>query len=52
MGIGSEGYAAIRAGRKFVGVELKESYFRQAVRNLKAAESTSAGGDLFSAAAE
>jgi DNA modification methylase len=37
-GIGSEGYVAIKMGRKFVGVELKESYFRQAVLNLHAAE--------------
>ena len=37
-GIGSEGYEAIRAGRKFAGVELKESYYRQAVKNLQRAE--------------
>jgi DNA modification methylase len=37
-GIGSEGYEAIRHGRKFIGVELKESYFRQACANLRAAE--------------
>lgn len=34
MGIGSEGYEAIRHGRKFVGIELKESYFRTARKNL------------------
>lgn len=34
-GIGSEGYQAISAGRKFIGVELKKSYFDVAVRNLK-----------------
>jgi DNA modification methylase len=33
-GIGSEGYVAVEMGRKFVGVELKESYYRQAVANL------------------
>lgn len=38
MGIGSEGYIAIQKGRKFIGTELKESYFNQAVKNLKAAE--------------
>lgn len=38
-GIGSEGYAAIQTGRRFVGVELKQSYFKQALANLKAAES-------------
>lgn len=36
-GIGSEGYEALRFGRRFVGVELKESYYRQAVLNLHSA---------------
>lgn len=36
-GIGSEGYQAIKMGRRFVGVELKESYFNIAVKNLAAA---------------
>lgn len=35
-GIGSEGVVAIEEGRRFVGIELKESYYRQAVANLKA----------------
>ena len=39
-GIGSEGHQAIIMGRKFLGIELKESYFRQAVANLTAASST------------
>jgi hypothetical protein len=34
-GIGSEGYVSIELGRRFVGVELKASYFRQAVANLR-----------------
>ena len=34
MGIGSEGYASLRLERRFVGVELKESYFRTAIQNL------------------
>lgn len=34
MGIGSEGYTALKLGRKFIGAELKESYFKQAVKNL------------------
>lgn len=38
MGIGSEGYVALREGRKFVGVELKDSYYRQAVANLQSVE--------------
>jgi hypothetical protein len=49
MGIGSEGYSALKSGRKFVGFELKESYYRQAVKYLSQAENAS-GGDLFSAA--
>lgn len=34
MGIGSEGYVALEMGRRFVGVELKASYYQQAERNL------------------
>lgn len=37
MGIGSEGYQSVKCGRKFVGVELKAEYFRQACENLKGA---------------
>lgn len=37
-GIGSEGYQAVKMGRKFIGVELKASYFKQACLNLTAAE--------------
>lgn len=37
MGIGSEGYVALQEGRRFVGAELKKSYFEQAVRNLAGA---------------
>lgn len=42
-GIGSEGYVAVELGRKYVGVELKQSYFEQACRNLAAAEPLRAG---------
>lgn len=38
-GIGSEGYCAIKMGRKFIGVELKESYWRLAQDNLMQAQS-------------
>jgi hypothetical protein len=38
-GIGSEGYIATRNGRRFVGFELKRSYYEQAVRNLRNARS-------------
>ena len=37
-GIGSEGYQAVKMGRKFIGIELKPSYFAQAALNLKSAE--------------
>lgn len=36
-GIGSEGYVALQQGRRFVGIELKRSYYEQAKRNLMAA---------------
>lgn len=51
MGIGSEGYTAIKAGRKFVGCELKESYWRQAVKNISDAEAEASMGTLFDAPA-
>lgn len=35
MGIGSEVYCALEAGRKGVGFELKPSYWRQSVRNVQ-----------------
>lgn len=38
MGIGSEGYVAIENERRFIGFELKGSYYRQSVANLHAAE--------------
>lgn len=47
MGIGSEAYQALRFGRKAIGVELKESYFRIAVKNLQGVELTHKM-DLFS----
>jgi DNA modification methylase len=36
-GIGSEGYVSLEEGRRFVGIELKESYYKQACANLAAA---------------
>ena len=44
-GIGSEGFVAIQMGRKFIGAELKRSYYEQACRNLASAHTQS--GDLF-----
>lgn len=35
MGVGSEVYGAVNNNRKGIGVELKESYYRQAIKNLK-----------------
>jgi DNA modification methylase len=49
-GIGSEGYEAVRLGRRFIGIELKPSYWRVAVRNLRVAETLKAQGSLFGAA--
>lgn len=47
MGIGSEGFMSLKARRRFIGVELKESYWKQAVRNLHGA---TAQKDMFCAA--
>jgi DNA modification methylase len=38
LGVGSEAYGAVLNGRKAIGIELKESYYRQAVKNLQAIE--------------
>lgn len=46
-GIGSEGYVAVQERRRFTGCELKDSYYRQAVGNLRSAENVT--GDLFGA---
>lgn len=40
MGVGSEVFSAVQAGRLGIGVELKQSYFRQAIANLDVAAST------------
>ncbi|AHX12922.1 DNA methylase [Dyella jiangningensis] len=48
LGIGSEAYCAVEMGRRAVGIELKGSYYQQAVRNL---ETLSAQGILFGEAA-
>ena len=52
MGVGSEVYGAIINGRRAIGMELKASYFRQAVKNcaaaadqIKAEELPLTGGD-------
>lgn len=38
MGIGSEGVMSVKLGRKFIGTELKPSYFKQAAGYLRQAE--------------
>lgn len=46
-GIGSEGYQAVKMDRKFIGIELKESYYKCAVKNLKIIETSATQQDLF-----
>lgn len=38
MGVGSECYGALCAGRRTIGIELKPSYYRQALKNIEHAE--------------
>jgi len=47
MGIGSEGYVALKQDRRFVGIELKQSYWKEAVDHMTAIVNQ---GDLFEAA--
>lgn len=48
MGVGSEVYESVRLGRIGIGIELKPSYYEQAVRNLAAVdEPTTAVETLF-----
>ena len=42
-GIGSEGYVAVKMGRRFIGSELKRSYWEQACRNLDQAKQEQGG---------
>lgn len=44
---GSEGHVSLQMGRRFIGVELKSSYYEQAARNLKSALSGTV--DMFAA---
>ena len=46
-GIGSEGHEALKLNRKFVGIELKESYFDEAAKNLRRVEQDQSRGRLF-----
>lgn len=38
MGVGSEVFSPVSLGRKAIGIELKDSYYKQAILNLKEAE--------------
>lgn len=49
-GIGSEGYVSIQKGRRFIGIELKESYYKQACANLQRAEKETPRDALFATA--
>jgi hypothetical protein len=42
-GIGSSGHVALKMGRRYVGIELKESYYRAAITNLANSESNRQG---------
>lgn len=41
MGIGTEGYVSLQKKRKFIGVELKESYFNCSINNIKSLDDQS-----------
>lgn len=47
MGIGSEVYQAMKMGRKSIGIELKEAYYEQAVKNIKNLEAEMQQVSLF-----
>ena len=49
MGVGSEVYGAVINGRKGIGIELKPSYYRQAVKNLAQAANHKEDAPLFCA---
>lgn len=46
LGVGSEGFCSVKMGRRFIGSELKPSYFDQAVKNMQDADRYN--HDLFS----
>lgn len=47
LGIGSEAYQALKMHRRAVGIELKESYFNQAMKNCERAITSKEQIDLF-----
>lgn len=50
LGVGSEGYCSVKMGRRFIGSELKPSYFDQAVKNMEDAKRETM--DLFAGGVE
>jgi DNA modification methylase len=46
LGVGSEVYGAVRLGRKGIGIELKDSYYKQAVLNLEDAKKSAETSQL------
>ena len=46
-GIGSEGYEAVRLGRRAILIELKREYFDTLIRNMKSIEATALIPDMF-----
>jgi DNA modification methylase len=47
MGVGSEVYGAVMNGRRGIGIELKSSYYSQAVKNLAECKPALDQGSLF-----
>lgn len=47
MGVGSEVYEAVRTGRRAIGIELKATYYKQALKNVQRAMQGEEHGDLF-----
>jgi len=47
MGIGSEGHVSLLSGRKFIGIELKKSYYKQAELNMKKVSANKKNINLF-----
>jgi len=46
-GIGSEGYQSIKMRRRFIGIELKKSYYEKAIKNIKKLNTTEKQMELF-----
>ena len=46
MGIGSEAYQAVKMERRAIGIELKDSYYAQSVKNLRRAEESQMVSEL------